>query len=330
MKVPAVILPWQQNNWDLFTSYLKQQRIPQALMICGRPGLGKVQLAKQMAQSLLCDHPLDNGIYCNTCHSCTLFNAETHPDFLALQPETDAQIINVTQIRSLISKLQLKPQFDSYRVIIVKPAELLNQSAANSFLKCLEEPAEKTVMLLVTDKPTRLPATIISRCQKMNISTPDKQLALNWLQQQKITGDLPVLLDIALGSPLLAETYAQQKILALRSRCFEQWVDLAHQHAEPVAIAEEWLQHPDEPLIGWVISWLIDIIKIQYHTDIYDLYNPDLKQSLQELTQKLNLQGLFEFYDKLLQTKSIPGSNLNRQLFFEEVLINWSQLNTNN
>ena len=330
MKVPEVILPWQQDNWDLFTSYLKQQRIPQALIICGRPGLGKVQLARQMAQSLLCDYPSDNGIYCNVCHSCTLFNAQTHPDFMSLEPETDAKIINVTQIRSLISKLQLKSQFDSYRVIIVNPAELLNQSAANSFLKCLEEPAEKTVMLLVTDQPTKLPATIISRCQKMKISTPDKQLAHNWLQQQKITGDLPVLLSIALGSPLLAESYAQQQLLALRNRCFEQWIDLAHQHAEPVAIAEEWLQHPDEPLIGWVISWIIDIIKIQYHTNIYNLYNPDLKQSLQELTQKLNLQGLFEFYDKLLQSKSIPGGNLNRQLFFEEVLINWSQLNTNN
>ena len=329
MKLPEVILPWQKNNWDLFSAYLKQQRIPQALMICGRPGLGKVQLARQIAQSLLCNRSLDSGIYCDTCHSCTLFKAETHPDFLFLEPETEAKNINVTQIRSLISKLQLKPQFDSYRIIIVNPAELLNQSAANSFLKCLEEPAEKTVMLLVTDKPSKLPATIISRCQKMKLFTPDKQLAINWLQQQKIPGDLPVLLSIALGSPLLAEKYAQQQLLSLRNHCFEQWIELAHQHAEPVTIAEEWLQHSDEPLIGWVISWIIDIIKIQYHTDISNLYNPDLKQSLQELSQKLNLQGLFEFYDKLLQSKTNPGSNLNRQLFFEEILINWSQLNTN-
>ena len=180
------LLPWQQQNWDQLCNYRMQNRVPQALLITGNKGLGKQHLANQFAFSLLCAKPQDNGLGCGHCDSCLLLNAETHPDFIQIRPDEPGKAITIGQIRSLVTRLTLKPQFESYRVVIVNPADLMNNAAANAFLKCLEEPTERTVILLITDKPAHLPATIVSRCQKLAVAKPDKEIVFAWLKQQNV------------------------------------------------------------------------------------------------------------------------------------------------
>lgn len=172
MTLPNRLLPWQQQNWAHLCSYIAQKRIPQALLITGNKGLGKQQLADQFAVALLCATPQSDGTACGRCSSCLLVNADTHPDLIHIQPDEPGKGITIGQIRSLIIRLALKPQFEAYRVVIINPAEMMNNAAANAFLKCLEEPTERTAIILITEKPAKLPATIVSRCQKLAIATP--------------------------------------------------------------------------------------------------------------------------------------------------------------
>ena len=337
MTLPNRLLPWQQHQWEHLQSYITQQRIPQALLITGNKGLGKQQLAKQFAVALLCATPQVNGIACGFCSSCLLVNAQTHPDFIQIHPDEPGKGITIGQIRSLLTQLTLKPQFETYRVVIVNPADKMNNAAANAFLKCLEEPTERTSIILITEKPSKLPATVISRCQKLAIATPDKETVVDWLAEtlQVKSPQAPVLqkgelhcnVSLAQGAPLLALDYVNDKTLTLRNECFDAWMAIAKQLKAPVIIAEDWHKLPASPLIFWITSWIIDLIKCFYHTQIENLYNPDLKGQLQKLSQQLELKGLYKLYDLLLAARQRFDTQINKQLLFEEILIQWHELN---
>ncbi|MGZ5009577.1 MAG: DNA polymerase III subunit delta' [Methylobacter sp.] len=330
-------LPWQQYLWEHLCSYSAQKRIPQALLITGNKGLGKRQLAGQFAVALLCATPKANGTACGLCSSCLLFNADTHPDFIQVQPEEPGKGITIGQIRSLIARLTLKPQYETHRIVIINPADKMNNAAANAFLKCLEEPTERTVLILITEKPTKLPATIISRCQKLAVATPDKDTVVNWLAEtlQSKSPQAPLLqkedlhccVSLAQGAPLLALDYINEQTLALRNECFKSWLAIAKQHKSPVIVAEDWHKLPAVPLIFWITSWSIDLIKCFYHTQVENLYNPDLSGQLQELSKRLELKGLYKLYDLLLLSRQRLDTQINRQLLFEEILIQWHELN---
>lgn len=321
------LLPWQYKNWDQLSNYRMQNRVPQALLISGKNGLGKRHLAGLFAASLLCTKPHDTGLACGHCDSCLLLNAETHPDFIQVKPEEPGKVITIGQIRSLVTRLTLKPQFESYRVVIVNPADLMNTAAANAFLKCLEEPSERTVILLITDKPARLPATIVSRCQKLAVAKPDKDIVAAWLNQQTAKEEPGVILNLAQGSPLLALDYANNGTLKLRNDCFKAWMDIAKQRTHPAIIAEDWYKLPESLLIFWITSWIIDLIKCSYQIRADKLYNPDLKDTLQELSQQLELKGLYKFYDLLLMRRQLLDTQINKHTMFEEILITWFELN---
>jgi DNA polymerase-3 subunit delta' len=323
-----ITLPWQQAHWTHLNSYIQQQRIPQALLITGNKGLGKLQLAEQFAAALLCEQVQANAQSCGHCPSCLLLKAQTHPDFMLVQVEEGKTTIAIDQIRSLISKLTLKPQFESYRVVILNPADKLNNAAANAFLKCLEEPNERTVIVLISDKPGKLPATIRSRCQKLVITQPDKMMVLNWLQTQGIQEDAAVLLALSRGAPLLALDYAKQGFVALRNDCFQQWLAVAKHQTHPILIAEQWLKLPEAtPLLFWLSSWVVDLIKCTYQSRADNLYNLDLYPLLQNMAQSLDLKGLYSLYDSLLLSRERLETQINKQSLFEEILIQWSELN---
>lgn len=324
------ILPWQQAQWERLCGYVEQQRIPQALLITGNKGLGKQQLAERFAAALFCLEPQDNHTACGVCSSCLLVNAETHPDFIRVQPEEEGKDITVGQIRSLITRLTLKPQFETYRVVVINPADKMNNAAANAFLKCLEEPTERTAIVLVSERPAKLPATIISRCQKLALVTPAKDAVVDWLAETlQRPGDDAVRNNIALaqGAPLLALDYANNQTLAMRDKCFEAWLGIAKRLKSPVIVAEDWYKLSAPELIFWITSWVVDLIKCSHQVRAEYLYNPDLSARLQELSERLELKGLYKLYDLLLAAKQRLDTQINKQLLFEEILIQWHELN---
>ncbi len=325
-----LLLPWQQQNWQHLHDYISQKRIPQALLISGKKGVGKQQLAEQFAFTLLCTERQTSGLACGHCHSCLLLKAQTHPDFIFVAPEEIGKVISIGQIRKLITQLSLKPQYNAYRVVIINPAEQMNNAAANAFLKGLEEPGERTVILLVTDKPGKLTATIRSRCQKLLVTTPEKSVVFSWFKQQNINEHHELLFSLAQGAPLLAKQYAHDNTLQTRADCLKAWLSVAKQQSDPVLVAETWHKLPDTSLLFWMTSWLIDIIKCAYQAKTENSYNPDAYQTLKELALKLDLKNVYNLYDLLLVSRQRIDTQINKQTLFEEILIQWADINRSN
>ena len=324
-------LPWLQTNWTQLSNYISQNRIPQALLIVGKKGLGKLQLAEAFAQTLLCTSPRPNARACGKCQSCTLFNAQTHPDYSVIEPEEDGKAIGISAIRQLTARLVLKPQFESHRVVIINPADSLTNASANAFLKYLEEPTERTSLVLITDKPSTLPATITSRCQKLHLSVPDETTGKAWLKQQGIIKDIDLLWMLSQGAPLLAKRFADNSTIELRTECFNNWSMLTHSAENLISIAEQWKKLDKtgiDLLLFWLISWVMDIIKLKYQQKPIKIVNQDLIINLQEIAGKLDLKHLYIYYDLLLLSQHRFGTQLNKQLMFEEILILWTKLNS--
>lgn len=329
----TTLYPWQQPAWQTLQAYLAQGRIPQALLVSGPAGIGRRHLLDYYARALLCETPAGDASACGRCHACLLVAAGTHPDYLSVEPDEPGKAIGIDKIRHLIAKLALKPQYDrTYRMVILSPAELLNTASANAFLKCLEEPTERTCLLLLTEQPGRLPATIRSRCQKLYCPLPPKALALEWLAGQGILTDAEPILELARGAPLLAGEYAQRNIAEYRQRYFQDWLAIVRGQGNPLAVAEQWQKgEPVELAVAltWMAQWVADIIRCAHVAEPADAADPDMKNALQALSKRLELQGLYRFYDALLLAKSQLATQMNRQLLVEQLLIRWSQLNPN-
>jgi len=320
--------PWTNELWDQLQRRHQQQRLPHALLLAGPQGLGKAEFARDLAQGLLCEQPDEKGAACEQCRACARFAAATHPDFLVVEPEEPGKAIKVDQIRELIRQFALASHQGGYRVAIVQPAEQMNLAAANSLLKTLEEPPAESLILLITANPSLLPATILSRCQRLDFIPPSHAQALDWLIKQHAMpqAKAEALLAVASDAPLNALTLEQDTTLAEREGLFRSFTAIA-QGQNALAQLDPWLKLALPTPINWLSSWINDLIRLKSGLPLA-LRNHDLREGLQNLAQRVDLQGLFELLDELNNLLRMQRSPLNMQLVMEGVLLRWQALNS--
>jgi DNA polymerase-3 subunit delta' len=241
--------PWQQAVYDRALAAHGDNHLGHALLLIGPAQMGKLDVALALAQRLLCTTPNpDDNLACGRCRSCQLFAAETHGDFKRVSFEPNEKgdklrtEISVDQIRRLGQWFSLTPQLGGAQVAVIEPADALNAASANALLKTLEEPAPNRFLLIVTSRPGRLPATIRSRCQRLEFRLPSREAALDWLRDQGYSDERAApALDAALGHPGLAADWVEQGGLALRRQVQTDLDALASGRASPVELAQRWL-----------------------------------------------------------------------------------------
>ncbi|NOU49450.1 DNA polymerase III subunit delta' [Pseudoalteromonas sp. JBTF-M23] len=172
---------WHDAIWQQLTQSQRQHRFHHALLLHGLVGVGKQVLATELAEALLCEqHELLTS--CGQCKSCALFKANTHPDLIKIAPQ--GQSISVDEIRELASFVHHSAQQNGNKVAIIVNAHKMTHSAANALLKTLEEPNVGRYLLLTCDDISQLPATILSRCNKIQVVVNDRNLANEWIKKQ--------------------------------------------------------------------------------------------------------------------------------------------------
>jgi DNA polymerase-3 subunit delta' len=241
-------LPWHAEHWARLQARRQRGALPHALLLCGAPGLGKHAFAQRFVRGLVCERPLD-GDACGQCRSCLLAAAGTHPDVIALtfglrKDGVQRGEIVVDQIRELSARLAMRSQFGGWQVVTLDPADAMNPAAANALLKTLEEPAAQTMLLLLAEAPWRLPQTIRSRCQRIELQLPTTATALTWLQAAGVA-DAATALAAAGGNPGLAHAWAQAGVLDRRIEVRHDLAALAAGRGQSLEVVKRWLD--DEP-----------------------------------------------------------------------------------
>ncbi len=176
---------------------VENNTLSHAYLFTGPRGTGKTSVAKILAKTINCEH-LENLIPCNKCVNCTQINNKQSVDII----EIDAASNNgVDEIRELKSKVNLVPSIGKYKVYIIDEVHMLTTGAFNALLKTLEEPPEHIIFILATTEPHKIPATILSRCQRFDFKKIHETDIYNRLKEiaklEKIEIDDDSLIEIA-------------------------------------------------------------------------------------------------------------------------------------
>ncbi len=317
--------PWQQIQWRNLSERMTQGNLPHALLLHGLAGVGRADFAAHFAYALLCQQRAADGQACGTCSSCLLYVAGNHPDVHLIEPEKVGGAIKIDQIRALIAELGLSSHSGGYKVVIIRPAEAMTIAAANSLLKTLEEPPTNTVIMLVVEQLSRLPATVRSRCQKVQFMLPDSATAEHWL-----AGKIPdpemagSLLEIAQGAPLTALADVERDLPALRQSLLEDLLGLAEARFDPVKIAGEWLKL-DQPMpIKYLHGWISDMIRFQQVPASF-ADRLAYQKMLHSLCGQVEVQKLYAYLDRVAESLTLM-TQLNPLPIIESLLIHWANM----
>ncbi len=181
----------QSQGVKLLQRSLARGRLGHAYLFTGNQIEGLEALARTLAKTLNCQAPqLTSGNAtdcCDACANCKKISEDNHADFHWARPESKSRVITIDQTRDLMQQIQLKPTEGGYKIAVIAGADRLNLNAANAFLKTLEEPPPKSVLILLTTEPSRILETILSRCLRLNFAAETARVIsaeqANWLQK---------------------------------------------------------------------------------------------------------------------------------------------------
>ncbi len=332
------IFPWHRHTLNELIARSQSKTLPHALLVHGRAGIGKVEFARTLAQSLLCESPED-GLACGVCHACGWFREGNHPDFRELLPEAltddeateDAPVdadakdkkksreIKIDQIRAISDFMTLSTHRDGYRVLLIQPAEAMNLAAANALLKTLEEPPARSVIILVSDQLGRLLATIRSRCQRVLIPTPDTATAAIWLKAQGVA-NVDDALAAASGAPLDAIVFASSEYQSSRRALV---AALAETRMDFVDTAQQFEKADLGNVLHWLQTWVQDVISMRM-LGVAN-HHRDQTKSLQRIARQTDLGRIFRYESELRQTRRLINHPLNARLLLEQLFIAYLQ-----
>lgn len=159
---------------DLYTLPNTLAQLSHAYIVQGIDTQKRQKNVLGLVKSLLCQVEHDIvGDYCDNCHSCQLFNADTHPDFMMINPDQGS--IGVDEIRQLSEFLFTMSQLSGNQVVVLEHAENMTENASNALLKTLEEPTNKSFIFLLCENKASLMPTILSRCQFLQVKNNSKE-----------------------------------------------------------------------------------------------------------------------------------------------------------
>jgi len=311
----SALAPWQADAWRSLSSALASGRLHHALLFAASAGLGKRMLVEAFAAAALCERRDAQGFACGTCRACMLVAAGSHPDLVRVglelrddgRPRTE---ITIDQMRALSQRLSMSSQFGGLQIALVDPADRLNASAANGLLKTLEEPAASTAIVLVADDPSRLPATIRSRCQRVELREPSREEALAWLGGQGLaTRQAAEALDASLGNPGRALAWSADATLPLRDACAQDLAALARGRKGALELAEQWAN--DRPELR---LWFAAVIARD---------EADRRAGAASLTERDEIPKLAAWFGRANRARGLLSTTLRIDLLLLDLLRAW-------
>ena len=308
---PTTLAPWQQRVHDQAAAALDAGRLGHGLLFCGPAQLGKRAVAERLAARLLCD-ATDTPRPCGACRGCRLLASGVHPDYRVVSfiPTRDGARLRseivIEQIRQLSEQMSLTPQYGGAQVVIIDPADAVNHAACNALLKTLEEPVPGRYLWLVCANPARLPATIRSRCQRLEFRLPPREEALHWLQAQgHAAGAAAEALDAARGHPGQADDWLRTEGMALRRQVGDDLDAVARGARTPLDTAQRWTADEHAAL------------RLRHAADLA------VARAGERLTDPARTRSLAAWFDQANRTRDLLRTTVRADLAVVELLMAW-------
>jgi DNA polymerase-3 subunit delta' len=326
-------LPWHAEAVASLLS--RRTQWPHAMLVTGPQGIGKQRLAHTLARALLCETPAADGTACGQCPSCRYVKAGQHPDLRVVEPvEIDndeakaVEWISVDTVRALTRWAGITSHRGGAKVALIVPAERMHPTAANALLKTLEEPPADTYLMLVSHLPGRLPATIVSRCQRIVAPRPTHAQAHAWLAAHGVS-DADALLGQANGAPLRAlgladAEYQAERRAWIRAFAVPAKLEVAAMGARIDAAPREQRKERLAGVIDWLSEWCVDLARVR--AGAAPAGNRALEPALRELSRSVAAPALFRYHQQLLRQRALLAHPLSPRLVAEALMIDYRAL----
>ena len=302
-----------QQNKAFLERFLNREERPHALLFYGPEGIGKCLLAKEFARAFLC-HGTGEERPCGHCESCRLLNFATgnfaHPDYLYFDPATDEEqekkktkIITVNQIRNLIRQASFGPTLSGHKICIINEADTMNQEAANSLLKLLEEPPDKWFFILIATSVSRLLPTILSRVIQVRfvpLTVEETKQAL--LDKEVPEAEADLLAHLSDGSLGQALRFRDERILDFRNMALKYVAEFPLQAPMTYLLGEDYFSdiipasggnEQLQQFLSMTVSLLRDLLFVK--NGLPDrVFNIDALPQLQQIAGKWEARRLYQ------------------------------------
>jgi DNA polymerase-3 subunit delta' len=312
-------LPWHDGARTRLETALAGGRLPHGLLLHGPDGVGKERFAGVLAAALFCRQRVAGLTPCGACPECALSRAGSHPDLHWLRKPEDKKSIGVDQVREACDELAMTSMRGGFRVAIMTPANIMTVAAQNALLKTLEEPAPRTLLVLVTARPSQLLPTLRSRCQRVEVPRPALDQALAWLAAELGAPPSPRLLELTGGAPLRALALAPN-FEALEAEMPGMLEALLGGRVEVTRLAADMLGEGLRARLDWLEAWLGQLIRVRTLADATRLTVPG-SPVLQRAAAAVNITAAFRLVDRVRESRRLLEGSAAPALVVEALLI---------
>lgn len=304
--------------------FVKNAKIPHAMIFYGIPGIGKHSSALALASLLNCDN---SDPQCSGCPSCKKIDAGNHPDLISLAPLPGKKAISIDQVRELILKMRFAPVNGRYKVAIIDQAEKLNKHSSNALLKTLEEPPPDIVIILVTSNIRTIQPTILSRCNLIKFSPLSDNFVKDHIADMEEGGDKEIIARLAEGSIGKAVQIASSNYEKIRDALIE--LILKKDKGRDALDISEHITGSFKDNMEIVFDMMLllqrDLITLKRGLPPQRLFNRAIEEDLKKVAGRISLRELFNDSDLIYLTRnSIFHNNANTKIAMDNLMINLS------
>lgn len=334
----------QQKPIKLLTTLLRNGTIPHALLLSGIDGIGKQLTAMTFAMACncldletgyLCEdenslHTAQNRYAgtnpCGSCKSCRKVQSGNHPDIIIVEPS--GPYIKIGQIRALCHTLAMKPLEARLRVVLISDSQAMNSAAGNALLKVLEEPPDRTILMLTARHPSDLFPTILSRCHHIRFNPISRESIVTILIEKEGVhpDDAEIIATMANGSLSKAlsmiglpkktnwihqRNWLINEIDSLSLKPVGSLLAFAARLSKNKAMLPEFLEI--------IQSYLRDLVVCKYCPE--KIINRDLQSKIQNRSQKMTTASLLSQISMVQSAQKDMRTNANLRLTLEVLVM---------
>jgi len=301
------------RNISLLRRALATGKLSHAYLFYGIDGSGMMDTAVALIEAIFC-----NGTDgCGECPSCRKVAGLRHPDLHHVQP--DGAFIKIDQIRELQKELSYRPFEAPKKACIIEDAEKMNISAANAFLKTLEEPSGNAILILITTRVDAVLPTVLSRCQQLRFPSLSTETIASQLREKGADEDSArIAAALAEGSVERAQEILEGDWLKSRTLLLEKIAGLLPGGIIPLlAAAEEYAKDKENAL------QLVDLLNVFWrdvlltHTGSPEIINTDLSSLIRSVSERNSLGSVLEKLERISRTRQALTRNTNPRLAVE-------------